>query len=179
MALSDKQIGVLKGMVAAALVTFIGFGFALFGLFSAPAFDLMFAERLRLALVCDAFVLAPLALSIGLLARHRFFTPEDIDGSGLTKGTQRASVLQAILQNTLEQTALAIGTHLVWAASMPASWFGAIPAAVAMFVIGRIAFSIGYSRGAPARAFGFALTFYPTLLMLFSALLYLALTVST
>jgi hypothetical protein len=48
-----------------------------------------------------------LMLSIGLLARHRMLTPEDIDGGGLTEGTPRAHQLQAILQNTLEQSTLA------------------------------------------------------------------------
>jgi len=34
-----------------------------------------------------------------------------------------------------------------------------------MFVIGRILFAVGYAGGAPARAFGFALTFYPTVFL--------------
>lgn len=40
-----------------------------------------------------------------------------------------------------------------------------IPAAVLLFVIGRITFAVGYAGGAVARAFGFALTFYPTALL--------------
>jgi len=38
--------------------------------------------------------------------------------------------------------------------------------AAILFVFGRILFWRGYARGAPARALGFALTFYPTLAML-------------
>jgi uncharacterized membrane protein YecN with MAPEG domain len=107
-----------------------------------------------------------LTANIGLLARHRFFTPEDIDGGGLTKGTAQAQVLQATLQNTLEQTVLALSVHAVWAAEMPASWQAVIPAAAILFFIGRVLFWRGYARGAPGRALGFALTFYPTVAML-------------
>ena len=41
-------------------------------------------ERLAFAIWADAFIALWLAISVGLLARHRFFTPEDIDGGGLT-----------------------------------------------------------------------------------------------
>ncbi|MEK9660833.1 MAG: MAPEG family protein, partial [Alphaproteobacteria bacterium] len=111
-------------------------------------------------------VVACLVLAIGALARHRFLTPADIDGSGLVAGSDRARILQAIVQNTLEQAVIAIVAHLVWAAAMPPAWQAVVPAAAILFVFGRIAFAIGYAGGAPARAFGFALTFYPTVFML-------------
>ena len=114
----------------------------------------------------DVLIVLCLTANIGLLARHRFFTPEDIDGGGLTKGTAQAQVLQATLQNTLEQTVLALSVHAVWAAEMPASWQAVIPAAAILFFIGRVLFWRGYARGAPGRALGFALTFYPTVAML-------------
>jgi hypothetical protein len=34
-----------------------------------------------------------------------------------------------------------------------------------MFLGGRLAFFAGYANGAPARAFGFAFTFYPTVIL--------------
>ena len=74
-------------------------------------------------------------LVLDLRARS-FFTPEDIDGSGLTTGTPRAQRLQATLQNTLEQTVLGVLTHLLWAALMPATWLGALPVVVALFISG-------------------------------------------
>jgi uncharacterized membrane protein YecN with MAPEG domain len=40
-----------------------------------------------------------------------------------------------------------------------------------MFFVGRLLFIRGYADGAPARALGFALTFYPTQLMLIAVLL--------
>ena len=105
-------------------------------------------------------------VNIGLLARHRFFTPEDIDGGGLTKGTPQAQVLQSTLQNTLEQTVLGLSTHIVWAVTMPPSWQTAVAAAAILFFVGRVLFWRGYVHGASARALGFALTFYPSVGML-------------
>lgn len=162
MALDTAQRGVLRGMSAAVAVTVVVLVGAVLwrpGIVQAP---LAFDARLAAALRWDIGVLACLILSIGMLARHRFFTPADIDGSGLTAGTDRARILQSVLQNTLEQSAIAVLAHLVWVAATPPGWFAAMPAAAVLFVVGRICFAAGYAKGAAARAFGFALTFYPT-----------------
>lgn len=118
------------------------------------------------ALLWDILLVLWLAANIAMLARHRFFTPADIDGGGLSDSTSTARILQSILQNTLEQVVLALSVHLVWAATMPWRWQAAIPAAAMLFFLGRALFWRGYARGAPARALGFALTFYPTVAML-------------
>jgi len=164
--LSVKQRGVLKGMgVGAAIALVVIPGAILAGpLLLSPAATV--TDRIVFALRADAFIAVWLAISIGLLARHRFFTPEDIDGGGLTEGTATANVLQAALQNTLEQTVLAVLTHLAWAVFTPVTWMAAIPAAVVLFLCGRVLFLRGYRGGAPHRAVGFTLTFYPTVLML-------------
>ena len=125
-------------------------------------------SRLTYVLSWEVLTVLPLVLSIGALARHRFFTPADIDGSGLTQGTDKATILQAVLQNTLEQTVLAFITQTVWTAIMPATALGVVPAAAVMFLIGRATFALGYRHGAAARSFGFALTFYPSVIMLLS-----------
>ena len=166
MVLSIKQRGVLKGMFAGATVTVVvitGMILAAPELLSPEAST---GERIAFALRADAFVALWLGISIGLLARHRFFTPEDIDGGGLTRGTETANILQASLQNSLEQTVLAVLAHLTWAVLMPASWLPVIPATVVLFLVGRVLFLRGYRGGAPSRAVGFALTFYPSVLML-------------
>jgi len=164
--LSEKQRGVLTGMVAAVVISIAGLGatvvFAPPWLLAGGAFPATIAFSMK----WDVAVVFCLAASIGMLARHRFFTPADIDGSGLSPGTAKAHLLQATLQNTLEQTVLAVGVHSAWAVAMPASWSSAVPVAVALFVIGRMLFWRGYGKGAAARSFGFALTFYPSLLML-------------
>jgi hypothetical protein len=164
--LTQKQQGVLRGMLAGVVITLLAL---LFSILSPPAAMLPepgVAAAFAQALMWDVLLVATLALNIALLARHRFFTPEDIDGGGLTEGTPRAHVLQSTLQNTLEQVVLAFCVHLIWAGTMPQAWQVAIPAAAMLFVVGRILFWRGYARGAAARALGFGLTFYPTVAML-------------
>ena len=114
----------------------------------------------------------PLLGSIATLAKHRFFSPEDIDGAGLTQATQTAKCLQAILQNTLEQNVLAIATYATWIIRMPTNTHGMLAIGSILFIIGRLTFGLGYSHGAAARSFGFAITFYPTVILFIVALCY-------
>ena len=102
MHLTEKQIGVLKGIIPGAIATLL---IVIVGGWSNPfSFDDTASqiERLSVAVKSALFPAAFLAISIGRLARHRFFTPEDIDGGGLSAGTAQARVLQSLLQNTLE-----------------------------------------------------------------------------
>lgn len=162
--LTDKQRGVLRGMSIAMLLSLIAVLGAPFveGL---PRAGDGRGERLTFALRCVLPLVVCLLVHIGALARHRFRTPEDIDGGGVTQGSERARALQAMLQNTLEQVVLAALIYLIWAAMVPVKWTASLPLAAGCFVVGRIAFARGYMRGAPARALGFALTFYPTVIM--------------
>ena len=166
MALTDKQRGVRQGIMIGAVLTIAGLAAGMAYLPTSLTVDSSMGERLAYALKADILVIFWLLHSIGRLAGHRFFTPEDIDGSGLTAGTDKAKVLQSVLQNTLEQSVLAITLHLIWAVVMPVTWMPGIPAAAILFFIGRMFFVRGYTGGAPARALGFSLTFYPSMLML-------------
>ena len=127
--------------------------------------------RLQVLSLCVLIPALTLAVAIGRLAAHRFNTPQDIDGSGLTPGTERAKVLQALLQNTLEQLALSIPVYAAWAMLAPPRLMVMLPVAALLFVLGRSLFFWGYHRGAPSRSIGFTLTFYPTLLLLAGALI--------
>ncbi len=164
--LDETQRGVLRGMLAGILITGLGLGAAI----AFPADVVLpgegFAPGLINALKWSVLPVASLAIHIALLARHRFFTPEDINGGGLSAGTAHARILQAALQNTLEQSVLALSVYAIWAAAMPHAWQAAIAVAAILFGLGRALFLRGYAGGAPARAIGFALTFYPTLAML-------------
>ena len=166
MGLTIKQRGVLKGMIVGATVTVVVIVGVIIGGPSLLSPEASIGERIAFALRTDVFIALWLGVSVALLARHRFFTPEDIDGGGLTHGTETAHILQATLQNTLEQTVLAVLVHCMWAIVMPVSWISAIPAATVLFLCGRVLFLRGYRGGAPARAIGFTLTFYPTVFML-------------
>lgn len=173
--LTEKQRGVLGGMVIGLASTLLALALAIGAAPSAllPD-DNNAASTIVHALRWDILLVLWLAANIAMLARHRFFTPADIDGGGLSVGTPTAKVLQSVLQNTLEQVVLALSAHLIWAATMPWRWQAAIPAAAMLFFLGRALFWRGYAHGAPARALGFALTFYPTIAMLVVALGHLA-----
>ena len=128
------------------------------------------AERLIDAATADVLVICWLAAAIGNVARLRFFSAEDIAGSGSGTATAEVSRANAVLQNTLEQVALAIPVHAALAV-LVASSLPLIEASAALFAIGRLLFWIGYAKGAEARALGFALTFYPSLAGLIIAML--------
>src|SRR5262245_39802617 len=173
--LTEKQRRVFGGMMLGLASTLLALALAIV---AAPSGflpdDNNAASTIAHALQWDILLVLWLAANIAMLARHRFFTPADIDGGGLSDGTPTAKVLQSVLQNTLEQVVLAVLAHLIWAATMPWRWQAAIPAAAMLFFLGRALFSRGYARGAPARALGFALTFCPTVAMLVVAVGHLA-----
>jgi len=120
--LSEKQRGVLKGMIAGLAVTL---AIVIGGSWLDPfALEDTREATARLMLAIEAAVLpaAFLVLSVGRLARHRFFTPQDIDGGGISTDSQQALVLQTLLQNTLEQFCIAVLAYLAWASVMPVAW---------------------------------------------------------
>lgn len=90
----------------------------------------------------------------------------DIAGSGFHAPTAGIAVGRAVIQNTHEQATLAVVSHLALATLLPFRILGPIPLLVELFCIGRLTFWLGYKRGAAARAFGFATTFYPTAMAL-------------
>lgn len=164
MTLSDEQRGVLGGMVSGLAVTVGALGAALAvppmrALTLSPVFS-----RLDFWSGWVLPVLLTLLLAIGMLAHHRFFSAKDIDAS-LGTGSARARMLQAVLQNTLEQTVLWLVVTLIWSIRMPVPTLGVVPVSVILFVLGRALFLHGYAGGAGKRALGFALTFYPSVLM--------------
>ncbi|MFM2006070.1 MAG: hypothetical protein RLZZ09_1725 [Pseudomonadota bacterium] len=164
--LSSKQRGVAKGMALAVLTSLAGFTLAHWGM---PALTLIEDSlRGRLTLLATALLLPGLTLMfcVGRLANHRFFTPADIDGSAFTEGTPTSRLLQSLLQNTLEQVVLALIAYVGASLLLPFNFLSLIPAAALMFLAGRILFFRGYAHGAASRAYGFALTFYSTVLLM-------------
>jgi hypothetical protein len=71
-------------------------------------------DRLTVFAGCCAIAAVWLLFAVALLARHRFFSADDIDGAALTEATPKARVLQALIQNTLEQTVLAAAAYGAW-----------------------------------------------------------------
>ena len=108
-----------------------------------------------------------LALMIGRLAQRRFFDDTIIDGGPL-KGV--AEIDQRVLQNTVEQLVLAAAIWPAAAVILGAQGPGAIAVLGLGFAVARLAFWAGYHRAPAMRAFGFAATFYPTVLVALWAL---------
>lgn len=97
---------------------------------------------------------------IGRLAQRRFFDDTIIDGEDFAPQSP-AWIDQRVLSNTTEQLVLAL---VIW--PFVALTLGGIVVVVMglAFAVARLAFWIGYHISAPLRGFGFAATFYPTVL---------------
>jgi hypothetical protein len=114
--------------------------------------------------VAVRWLLAPgLCLLAGICsaAGRRFFVAWSIDGAPPAAGSALDITLRYNL-NTIEQTVLAAIAWCGLAVAAPERAAGMIPILAGLFVAGRAAFWAGYLRAPWARAFGFGLTFYPT-----------------
>jgi MAPEG family len=124
------------------------------------------ANHLPQRLTLFALALAALAIAlfrdIARLANHRFTEPLDRDAAAASTMTATADMLSAILRNTHEQATLAVLVYAMAAILLPGHWTDAIAGCAAFFLMGRLFFAAGYAKGAGSRAFGFGLTFYPT-----------------
>ena len=171
--LGNEQRHVARGMATALILTIVvcGAGIAVLGSFVPLLSDT--SDRLAFALRADLFVAAMFAASIAAVAKGRFFSTADIAGSALTPPGPRIAVAAAVLQNTLEQSVLAVIVHCALVTLLRGSEVVLIPVLVGLFCVGRCCFAIGYKYGAAGRAFGFGLTFYPTLMALGLALVLL------
>ena len=165
-----EQRRVLRGMAGALAVAVValGVGVAVTGPLVPPLPRL--EDRLAYALRCDLFVVAWLAAGIAAVARARFLSPGDIGGAGFGVPGSGVVVARAVLQNTLEQVVFAVTVHLVLATLLRGREMVVLPLLAALFCAGRLAFWMGYQGGAGSRAFGFGLTFYPSVLALGLAL---------
>lgn len=119
------------------------------------------ADRLAFALKWDLLIFIWLAASVGAVSRKRFWTPADRHGSAYSEPSPAIAVRRANLQNTLEQTVLAVGAQLILATVLDAEELVLIPLLVLLFLVGRAAFAIGYAKSPMARAFGMAVTGAP------------------
>ncbi|HEY4944150.1 MAG TPA: MAPEG family protein [Rhizomicrobium sp.] len=155
-----KQFLVAAGMLLAVLVLVL---FAS-GTIALPG-DQVFIDDApsRLALAAK-WLLVPgfsLLIGIGMVANRRFFSSDGIDGTR-APASPGLEINLRYNQNTLEQVLLAVIAWPLLALWLPAPQLGLIPVLAVLFGAGRIAFWLGYLIAPWARAFGFALTFYPT-----------------
>ena len=106
-----------------------------------------------------------LAVMIGRLAHRRFFDDSIIDGAPFAPGSG-ADIDARVLQNTVEQMVLALALWPVTGHILAVDGPGVVLMLGIGFAVARLAFWIGYHLSPPLRAFGFAATFYPTLIAL-------------
>ena len=137
--------------------------------FSRPSFppSLSDGERLTYAFRCLAFSIWPLFMAIKAVADRRFSNIDTLGAAPTAQVNPKHEdflVCQRILQNTLEQTVLHIVAILALASSLQVEQLSILPVLVFFFIIGRAAFFVGYLYlDHPLyRAFGFALTFSPS-----------------
>ena len=115
-------------------------------------------ERIAFALKIDVLVFLWLAGCLRAVSGGRFRSEADIRGSAYGPPSPAIAVKVAVLQNSLEQTVLAVGAHLSLAATLRGDELVLLPALVVLYLAGRAAFASSYRKGAAARAFGMALT---------------------
>jgi hypothetical protein len=154
-----QQVLVATGMLVAALVVWFAWTGPLHPMVSLPLDDT--ADRLTFV---AKWLLVPgfaLLVGIGMVANRRFFSSDAIDGTRQPE-SKALEINLRYNQNTLEQTVLVAIAWPLLAVLLPVSQLGLIPVLAVLFGVGRIAFWIGYLIAPWARAFGFALTFYPT-----------------
>ena len=158
--MSNDQRKVVAGAIAATVfcVAFFEVVFRLtdFGLTPPGGIDVSF--RLTYALKCEVFAALCLLAGVGAIANRRFFIPDAIAGGP----SPSIEIEQRYVENTLEQLVLAMVAHLVLVVVVPDDSIRVVAILVMLFVIGRATFWLGYHISGPARAFGFATTFYPT-----------------
>lgn len=137
MSLNESQRRVLLGMLVGLIITGMAFGATvLVSLLSSHY--LVGVSRWQIASMSAIAPTCTLLICIMRLAKHRFVTPQDLDGSGLTANTKTATLLQALLQNTLEQLAVALPVYAAWSAWSPEFLLNLATTASILFLVGRI-----------------------------------------
>jgi hypothetical protein len=161
--LRNEQGKVRRAALAALLfcaVVLAGGYLILPRLFQFPA---ELVDRLAFAVRADLFVLVWILIGVRMVSSGRFRSPADIDGSAAGPPSPVIATKVAFLQNTLEQSIMAIGVHLALATLLGGDALSLIISAVVLFAVGRVTFFIGYPKGAGGRAFGMVTTVLPTL----------------
>lgn len=158
--MSNEQKKVVAGALAAVVfsVAFFETVFRLTAIDLKPPGGIEMSWRLSYVFRCEVFAALCLLAGVGRIGNRRFFTPDAIGGGE----SPSIEIDRRYLQNTLEQLVLAVVAHLALVTIVAPESIRVVAVLVMLFVIGRATFWIGYHRSGPARAFGFATTFYPT-----------------
>jgi MAPEG family protein len=163
-------LGAALALIVTIFVLAVGYGFVAMP----PHGTMDLADRVVFALRVDIVPLLWLLAAIVNVGNRRFLSRDDIQGAGFYPPSERLAIPVAILQNTLEQSVLAIGAYVILATLLIGEELIILPLLALLFCVGRLVFWAGYGSGAGQRAFGFVLTFFPTVAAYALALLLLA-----
>ncbi len=122
-------------------------------------------QRLIFTLRCQIFPALMLLAGIAAIGRGRF-SSEAIDPLAGAESTSMRVHLR-YLNNTMEQFVLFLIASLVLCTFLDSHSIKLIPILAILFVLGRIAFWLGYLQHPLNRGFGMAITLYPTVVILF------------
>lgn len=162
--LAAEQRRILRGSVlglAICAVVVTGFQVLLPRLFRMPTNTA--SELLSFWAGCAMLTVVWVFVGFALVSRGRRHSLDDIRGSAFAPPSQRIAIEVAFLQNTVEQALMAIPMQaavLFLAGSVMAP---AVAGQTMLFGLGRVAFRLGYPKGAGGRALGVALTALPTM----------------
>lgn len=120
-------------------------------------------ERLAFWAGASLSLIVWVLIGVGMVSTGRRRSKEDIRGSAYAPPSARIAVASAFLQNTLEQSFIAIVTQLALVLLVGSAALPFIAGSCVLFAIGRVTFLRGYPTGAGGRAFGMALTALPSL----------------
>lgn len=123
-------------------------------------------DALVFTLRANLFIVLWVVLAVGLVSHARRQSTADIGAAAFGVPSESIRIKTAFLQNTLEQSFVAIGVQLVFSTLFAGPLLSLVVVAVVLFSVGRVTFYRGYPRGAAARAFGMVTTVLPTLVIL-------------
>jgi hypothetical protein len=162
--LEHAEQAIRKASLVALLALGVAVPLGYFGLARLVAFPTALPDRLAMAARASIFVLVWVLVGVGMVSTGRRFSAADSGGSAAGPPSERIAIRVAFLQNTLEQSVLAVGLYFALATLLEGAWLSLVPVAVLFFGLGRVLFLRGYPRGAAGRAPGMTLTLMPTLL---------------
>jgi uncharacterized MAPEG superfamily protein len=120
------------------------------------------ADRIALVLKDAVFALLPGVIGICIVAAQRL-NPSMFVGQ-VPKPGSAVDINNRFILNTFEQFTAYFVANAGLAMYCPPEEARSLPLLTMLFVMGRILFWIGYHRNPYLRAFGFGITFYPTVL---------------
>ena len=118
------------------------------------------ADRIALVLKDAVFALLPGVIGICIVAAQRL-NPSMFVGQ-MPKPNSAVDINNRFILNTFEQFTAYFVANAGLAMYCPPEEARSLPLLTMLFVMGRILFWIGYHRNPYLRAFGFGITFYPT-----------------